>query len=80
MLNLQVLLLLNFGSCPNCMSSASLVAEIQFKILNERALSTGEPCTCEYVTMLFNMFSCEFSKNFQNSFSTEYLWEAASDY
>ena len=25
---------------------------MQFKILNERALSAGEPCTCQYVTFL----------------------------
>ena len=48
----KVLGLLSFGSCPNCMRSANVVAEIQFKPLNERALSTGEPCTCEYVTLL----------------------------
>ena len=30
------------------MSSANLVA----KLCNKRALSTGEPCTCEYVTLL----------------------------
>ena len=48
----KVLGLLNFESCPNCMSSANLVAEIQFKILNERALSNGETRTCEYVTLL----------------------------
>ena len=48
----KVLGLLNFDPCPNCMSSANLVAEIQFKLSNERALSTGEPCTCEYVTLL----------------------------
>ena len=44
----KVLLLLLFGSCQNCMSSANLVA----KLCNKRALSTGEPCTCEYVTLL----------------------------
>ena len=44
--------LLSLGSCPNCLSSANIVAEIQFKLLNERVLSTGEPCTCEYVTLL----------------------------
>ena len=33
----------------------NVVAEIQLKLLNERALSTGEPCTCEYVT-LFQSF------------------------
>ena len=37
------------------MSSASVVAEIQFKLLNERAWGTGEPCTCEYV-ILFQSF------------------------
>ena len=37
----KVLGLLSFGSCPNCMSSANIVAEIQFKLLNERVLSTG---------------------------------------
>ena len=31
------------------MSSANIVAEIQFEILNERA---EEPCTCKYVTLL----------------------------
>ena len=24
---------------------------MQFKLLNEKVLSTGEPCTCEYVTI-----------------------------
>ena len=38
------------GSCQNCMNSANLVAEIHFP--NERALSTGEPYTCEYVTLI----------------------------
>ena len=44
--------LLSFWLCPNCISSANIVAEIQFKLLNERVLSTGKPCTCEYVTLL----------------------------
>ena len=48
----KVLGLLSFGSCPNCMGSANIFAEIQFKLLNERALSTREPCACEYVTLL----------------------------
>ena len=30
----------------------NIVAEIQFKLLNEKVLSTGEPCTCEYVPLL----------------------------
>ena len=42
----KVLDLRNFGSYQNCMSSANLVAEIQLKLSNERALSTGEPCNC----------------------------------
>ena len=37
--------------CLNCMRSTN-IAKVQFKFLNERALSTGEPCTFEYVTML----------------------------
>ena len=32
------------------MNSANVVAEFQCNLLNERALSTREPCTCEYVT------------------------------
>ena len=32
----------SFGFCPNCMNSANVVAEIQLKLLNERALSTEE--------------------------------------
>ena len=48
----KVLGLLHFGSCQNCKRSASLVAEIHQKLWNNRALSAGEPCTCEYVTLL----------------------------
>ena len=48
----KVLFLLHFGSCQNCMSSANLVVEIHQKLCNKRVLSTGEPCTCEYVTLL----------------------------
>ena len=48
----KVLFLLHFGSCQNCMSSADLAAEIHYKFCNTRVLSTGEPCTCEYVTLL----------------------------
>ena len=33
-------------------SSASIDAEIQFKLLSERVLTTGKSCTCEYVTLL----------------------------
>ena len=48
----KVLFLLQFGSWQNYMSSANLVAEIHQKLCNTRVLSTGEPCTCEYVTLL----------------------------
>ena len=48
----KVLSLLKSKTWQNCMSSANLVPEIQFKLSNDRALSTGEPCTCEYVTFL----------------------------
>ena len=34
------------------MSPANLAAEIHEKLCNKRALSTGEPCTCKYVTLL----------------------------
>ena len=44
--------LLNFRSCPKCRSSENVVAEMQFKLLNERAVSTGETCNCEYVSLL----------------------------
>ena len=33
----KVLGLLSFGPCPSCMSSANIVVEIQFKLLNERS-------------------------------------------
>ena len=34
------------------MNSGNLVAEIHWKLCNERALGTRESCTCEYVTLL----------------------------
>ena len=34
------------------MNSANLVAGVHWKVWKERALSTEEPCTCEYVTWL----------------------------
>ena len=47
---LQIVLdLPSFGFYSN---SANVVAEIQFKLLNERALSTGETCTFEYASLL----------------------------
>ena len=48
----KVLFLLHFGSCQNCMNSANLVAEYHQKLCNGRVMSTEEPNTCEYVTLL----------------------------
>ena len=48
----KILGLQYFGSCQNCKSSAKLVGEIHQKLWNKRALSTEEPCTCQYVTLL----------------------------
>ena len=42
----KVLDLPSFGSRQNCTNLPNPVAEGQLKLLNERALSTGEPCTC----------------------------------
>ena len=39
------------------MSPVNNYAEIQFKLQNKRALSIGEPCTCEYVTLLRSFHS-----------------------
>ena len=44
--------LLHFGFCQNSMSSANLAAEIHQKLWNKSAKSTGEPCTCEFATLL----------------------------
>ena len=35
----KVLGFLSFELCPNCMNCANVVAEIQLKLLNERALN-----------------------------------------
>ena len=48
----KVLFLPHFGSFQNPVSSANLVAQIHLKLCNRRALNTGEPCYCEYVTLL----------------------------
>ena len=48
----KILFLPLFGSRQNRVSSANLDAQIYYKLCNRRALSTGEPCTCEYVTLL----------------------------
>ena len=39
-------------SCQDCVSSRNLVAETPEKLWSGKALSIGEPCTCEYVTLL----------------------------
>ena len=66
------------------MSSANVVAEIQFELLNERALSTGEPCTWEYVTLLQLFNSGKLSihwyiaQNFLSTFSMSVLFRRSS--
>ena len=45
----KVMVIQSFGSCPSCVSSVSVVTEMPFKHLNERALSFRELCTCEYL-------------------------------
>ena len=80
----KVLGLLNFVSCPNCMNSANVVAEIQFKLLNDRALSTGEPCAYEYVTLLQSFHRGTLSihwyiaQNFLPTFSMSVLFRRSS--
>ena len=66
------------------MSSLNIVAEIQFKLLNERVLGTGEPCTCEYVTLLQSFHRGILSihwyvaQNFQPPFSMSVLFRRSS--
>ena len=79
----KVLDLLHFVSCQNCMSSANLVAEIHYKFWNKRALSTEEPCTCEYVTLLQLFHSSTLSihwyiaQNFYHTFSMSVLFKGS---
>ena len=74
----KVLGLLHFESCKNCMSCA--VAETHQKLWNKRALSTGEPCTCEYVTLLQSFhrgtlrIHWYIAQNFQPTFSMSVLF------
>ena len=42
----------NVESCQDCVSSRNLVAETPEKLWSGKARSAGEPCTCEYVTLL----------------------------
>ena len=59
------------------MSSANLVAEIHEKLCNKGALSTGEPCACEYVTLLQSFhrgtinIHWYIAQNFQPAFSID---------
>ena len=71
----KVLFVLHFRSCQNYMSSANLVAEIHQKLCNKRVLSTGEPHTCEYVSLIQSFHRGTLSihwyiaQNFQPTFS-----------
>ena len=62
------------------MNSANLVAEIHQKLCNERGLSTGEPCTCEYVTLFHSFHRGTLSihwyiaENFLSTFSIPVLF------
>ena len=76
----KVLFVLHFGFCQNCMNSANLVAENHQKLCNRRVLSTGEPCTCEYVTLFQSCHRGTLSvhwyiaQNFQLTFSMSVLF------
>ena len=80
----KVLDLLRFGPCPNRINSTNIVAEIRFKLLNERVLSTREPCTCGYVTLLQSFHRATLSmhwyiaQNLLLTFSTSVLFRRSS--
>ena len=62
------------------MSSANLVAEIHQKLCEKRVSSIGEPCPCEYVTLLqlFHRVTLSthwyIAENFQPTFSMYVLF------
>ena len=73
----------------NCINSANFIARIRLEHSQERVLSIGEPCNCEYVTSpwLFRsciMYSVVHSSNvqptfilsvfFRRSFKTGHYW------
>ena len=66
------------------MSSANLVAEIQLKLLKENVLTTGDPCTCEYVTLLQSLDGGTLSmhwyiaQNIHSTFSMSVLFRCSS--
>ena len=70
----------HFGSCQHSVSSANLVAQIHQKLFNRRVLSTGDPCTCENVTLLQSFHRGTLSihwyiaQNFQPTFSMSVLF------
>ena len=66
---------LNLGSCPNCVNSSNVVGEIQCQLLNERALSTGERCTFECVTLLlsFHKGTLVYIELYSGTFSIPFL-------
>ena len=76
----KVLFLLHFRTCQNCLSSANLVAKIHQKLCNKRVSSTGEPCTCKYVTLLKSFHRGTLSihwyiaQNIQSTFSMSVLF------
>ena len=47
----KILGLLLSRFCQNCINSANLVAKNQAEMLEWKILKTGQPCTCEYVTL-----------------------------
>ena len=57
----KVLGLLNFRSSSNYMNSVNVVKEIELKILNERAFTTGDTFTSEYVALLLPFLTGTFS-------------------
>ena len=77
----KVLELLSFGFPQNCVDSRNFVVEIQLKLLNERASSTGEPCPCEYVTFLqsFHRGTLSIHWYISKTFSLGFLCQSCLD-
>ena len=76
----EILGLLHFGLCQNCKSSVNLLALIHQNLWNKRLLSTGEPCTCEYTTLVqsfhrgtLSTHRCK-TQNFQRTSSMSVLF------
>ena len=57
----KILGLLHFRSYHKCMSNVNMVTEIHLKLLVERVLSTGKPCTSEYPTLLQSVYRSRLS-------------------